>query len=151
MTELLLIDFGGGLQIEGPVTAVSPQCYRLDYTPWPACVDDVELWFGDLIEVAPTDVDRHRFIRVIDRGAFEHESYVVGPAFLDSEYFTAFAAALESAGGSWEVPINGWLLTHLPSDVRFNVDEVLMRERVRAYEAGVVDPPPSVDQEGAHS
>jgi hypothetical protein len=52
---------------------------------------------------------------------------------------------LEAAGGSWEVPINGWLLTHLPAGSSFDVAEQLLRERQRAYQAGVVDAPPSSD------
>jgi hypothetical protein len=78
-------------------------------------------------------------VRVVERGPFKHESCVVGPAFLESGSFEAFAAALEAAGGFWEVPINGWLLTHLPVGNSFDVDEQLFRERVRAYQAGVVD------------
>ena len=70
---------------------------------------------------------------------------MVGLAFLESGYFDAFAAALEAAGGSWEVPINGWLLTHVPARSSFDAIEQLFRQRVRAYQAGVVDAPPNTD------
>ena len=93
----------------------------------------------------PTADDRQRFVRIVARGPFEHLGYVVGPAFLQSPYFDVFTNALETARGSWEVLINGWLLAHVPIGSSFDVDEELLRERIRAYEAGVRDEPPNSD------
>ena len=103
------------------------------------------MYRGDVIEAEPTTEGGHRFVRVVERGRFEHAGFVVGPAFLESCYFEAFAAALEAAGGSWEVPINGWLLLHVPMGSSFDLAEELFRERVRAYQAGVVDVLPNSD------
>jgi hypothetical protein len=141
----LCLTFGEGSREEGPVACVSPGCYRLGWTPLVAGFEDIEVYQGDVIEAEPTTEGCHRFVRVVERGRFEHPGFVVGPAFLESGYFDAFAAALEAAGGSWEVPINGWLLTHLPAGSSFDVAEQLFRERQRAYQAGVVDAPPSSD------
>ena len=138
--ESLCIAFGGSEE-EGPATCVSPGCYRLGWTPWTADVGEIELYYGDVIEAELTADGSYRFVRVAERGPFEHKGWVVGPAFLESAYFDAFAAALEGAGGRWEVPMSGWLLTHAPVGSSFDVDEQLFRERARAYQAGVVDAP----------
>jgi hypothetical protein len=138
-------DFGEGSQEKGPVTCVSPGCYRLGWTPLVAAFEDIEVFQGDVIEAEPTSEGTHRFVRVVERGRFEHSDFVVGPAFLESRYFDAFAAALEAAGGSWEVPVNGWLVTHVPTESPFDLDEQLFRERVRAYQAGIVDVLPDSD------
>jgi hypothetical protein len=121
--------------------------YRLGWTPFCATVEDedVEVYWGDVIEVEPTADGRHLFVRVVERGPFDHAGYVVGPAFLQSTYFEVFATALETAGGSWEVLINGWLLTHVPTGGSFDVAEQLLRERIRAFQAGVRDAPPNLD------
>ena len=145
--ESLDLTFEDGGRQRGPVTCVGLGLYRLGWTLLFATVEDedLEVYWGDVIEVEPTAEGRHRFVRVVERGPFEHQGYVVGPAFLQSTYFEVFAAALETAGGSWEVPINGWLLIHLPRGSSFDVGEELLRERIRAYQAGVTDAPPNSD------
>jgi hypothetical protein len=70
-------------------------------------------------------------------------SELSGPPRFRRRNSDAFAAALEAAGGSCEVPIDGWLLTHVPEGSSFDVDEQLFRERVRAHQAGIVDAPRS--------
>ena len=100
--ESLFLTFGGGSRQRGPVTCVGRGLYRLGWTPLFATVEDedVEVYWGDVIEVEPTADGRHRFVRVVERGPFDHSGYVVGPAFLTSEYFDVFAAALERVLGS---------------------------------------------------
>ena len=144
-TESLCLTFGEGSREEGPVSFVSHGCYRLGWTPIVAAFEDIEVYQGDVIEAEPTTDGCHRFVRLVEQGRFEHPGFVVGTAFLESGYFDTFAAALEAAGGSWEVPINGWLLTHVPAGSSFDVAEQLFRQRVRAYQAGVVDAPPNTD------
>ena len=147
MTELesLCLTFGEGSREQGPVTCVAPGFYRLGWTPLSAGFEDVEVYQGDVIEAEPTAEGCHRFVRVVEHGPFKHPGFVVGPAFLESGYFGAFAAALEAAGGSWEVPINGWLLTHVPTGSSFDVTEHLFHQRVLAYQAGIVDAPPNAN------
>lgn len=143
--ESLDLTFGEGSLQRGPVTCVGRGLYRLGWTPLFATVDDedVEVYWGDVIEVEPTAEGRHRFVRVVERGLFERSGYVVGPAFLQSTYFDVFATALKNAGGSCEVPINGWLLAHVPIGGSFDVAEQLLCERIRARQAGVRDGPNS--------
>jgi hypothetical protein len=145
--ESLSLTFGEGSRQEGPATCVGRRLYRLGWTPLFATVEDedVEMHWGDVIEVEPTADGRNRFVRVVERGPFDHSDYVVGPAFLQSTYFDVFATALETVGGSWEVPINGLLLTHVPTGGSFDVGEQLLRERIRAFQAGVRDAPPNSD------
>lgn len=138
--ESMDIAFEDGLRSEGPVTCVSPGLVRLGWTP---LFTEIEAYFGDVVEVERTTDGSHRFVRIVERGSFAHEGWVVGPAFLGSDYFEAFVIALEAAGGVWEVPVNGYLLTHVPVGSTFDVDEQLYRERVRAYQAGIVDTPQS--------
>jgi hypothetical protein len=140
--ESLYLTFEGSDE-QGPVSCVDRGLYRLGWTPLAAAEDeDVEVYWGDVIEVEPTADGRHKFLRVVERGPFEHSGYVVGPAFLQSGHFGVFAAALETNGGSWEVPFNGWLLIHVPTGSSFDAAGVLFRERVRAHRAGIVDSPP---------
>lgn len=145
--ESLYLIFGDGSRRRGPATCVGRGLYRLGWTPLAATAEDegIEVYWGDVIKAEPTAKGRHRFVRVVERGPFEHSGYVVGPSFLKSTYFDVFAAALETAGGLWEVPINGWLLTHVPKGSSFDVAEELSRERIRAYQAGVIDAPPNSD------
>src|SRR5262249_3813058 len=97
--ESLRLAFGEGSREEGPVTCVAPRIYRLGWTPLSAGFEDVdEVYRGDVIEAEPTADGCHRFVRVVERGDFEHPGFVVGPAFLESRYFGAFADALEAAG-----------------------------------------------------
>src|SRR5215831_2651274 len=142
-SESLCLTFREGSRERGPVTCVGPGLYRLGWTPMVAATENVEVYRDDVIEAEPTAEGWHRFVRVVERGAFEHSGHVVGPTFLASEYFDVFAAALEATGGSWEVPINGWLLIHVPRGSSFDAAEQLFRERLRAYGSGVVDSLPN--------
>jgi len=54
------------------------------------------VYWGDVIEVEPTADGRHRWLRVVERGPFDHSGYMVGPTFLQSTYFDIFATALEA-------------------------------------------------------
>jgi len=144
--ESLSLVFDEGSQEEGPVTCLSPGLYRLGWTPFVAAFEDIEVYFGDVIEAEPTANGCHRFVRVAERGAFVHDSWVVGPAFLESDYFDDFTTALQGAEGVWEVLIDGWLLTHIPIGSSFDVGEELFRRRVRALESGVVDALPTADE-----
>jgi len=143
--ESLCLIFGEGSRERGPVTCVGRGLYRLGWSPFVAAAEDTEVYRDDVIEAAPTAEGWYRFVRVVERGPFEHSGFVVGPAFLSSEYFDVFAAALEATGGSWEVPINGWLLIHVPRGSSFDAAEQLFRERLRAYGSGVVDSLPNSD------
>lgn len=158
--QSLHLVFDGGSRERGPATCVAPNVYRLGWSPFAAVFEEIELFFGDVIQVERmTDGSdgfagaggilrieraaepRYRFVGVVERGPFVHHGFVVGPAFLASTYFETFAAALRSAGGLWEVPFNGWLVVHLPTGSPFDVAGELLRQREQAVQAGVVDRP----------
>ncbi len=136
-TEIVVIDFDG-VRVRGPAHRVSEDVYRLAWTPWAAGFADIEVNLGDVVETVPAEHGYRRFTRVVKRSDHSHQGWVVGPAFLGSGFFAAFAAALEANGGTWEVPIGGWLLTHVPADSSFDVGTELGRQMDRACVAGVV-------------
>ncbi|MFN7914489.1 MAG: hypothetical protein U0Q55_04055 [Vicinamibacterales bacterium] len=119
-TEIVGIDFGG-VRARGPAHRVSEGVYRLAYSPWAANFADIELYVGDVIETEVAEHGWRRFTRVVERSDYTHAGTVVGPTFLESDSFVAFVTALQAAGGTWEVPINGWLLTHVPPNCPFDV------------------------------
>jgi hypothetical protein len=106
------------------ITDLGNSRLRLEATPLSAALP---LYRGDVVEVAVVDPATFRLVRVVQRAAYLHQSWVVGRGFSDSSEHGSFCTAVEAAGGSVETLLGGLLHVHLPEGSLFDADGELDR------------------------
>lgn len=105
--------------------------YRLDLPP---LFVEMELFFGDIIEVETQVNGAFRFCRVAERSGWRRWSWILRKDMLESAPFQAFQQAIEAHHGVWERVMGGIVVVHLPPDTNFDPDVTL--KQVFAQEQG---------------
>lgn len=99
--------------------------YRIEETPL-LFETDLELYWGDTVELELLGNGQYRFIRIIER-TFNHHSWILPNTFLNSPQLDEFLAAVMAAGGNWEQVFEGMLFVHIPHNSDFDAGAELDR------------------------
>ena len=109
---------------EIPAVRVRDRWYRLQATP---LLSPEPIHAGDVIEVALLEDGTHRFLRVVERPAVRHYSWVVPRGWLQSPDRHSYIAKVEAVGGTWEQELGGVLHVHIPTEAPFDAEAELDR------------------------
>jgi hypothetical protein len=116
------VQFDEGTSETLEVTDLGGGIIRLEATPLSA---PTPLYRGDTIEVVATDPAFVQFVRVIEPGPDDHQSWIVSQGFPGSTEYLGFVQIVEAAGGQVENVAGGVLHVHLPPNSGVDADSAL--------------------------
>lgn len=116
------LSFEAGCEETVSVTPLGNNLYRLDLPP---LFVEMDISFGDIIEVETQANGALRFCRVAERSGWRRWSWILRRDTLESAPFQAFQQAIEAHHGIWERVMGGICVVHLPPDADFDPDATL--------------------------
>lgn len=118
----ITVSFSGGITEDLPLTHLEGNQYRVEFS---SLLAEPRVFYGDVIEIAPTGDTSADFVRVAKRSGFRVFCRLIGKEIIKSPSLQTLLDRIMQLGGNWEKAFGGVLIVHLPASVEFNLDDEL--------------------------
>lgn len=113
------------------VTPVGGDRYRLEDTPVSSFIEEMDVYYSDVIEATRDPGGSLRFRALVARSGLRMTDFIVSRDIIESDEFHTFADAVTAVGGYSERVFGGVLLVYVPDGSPF--DPVAELDKVVAW------------------